>query len=221
MKTLIIGASKGIGLEMVRQYGQAGAQVIATARSAEGINKIQALGAQALTLDVANPASVSGLARMLDGEKIDLAIYVAGVYCEGDATASPSQAVFDNTMHANVLGAMQVIPQVAPLVEAAKGKFIFISSEMGCITETSSSFGWTYRVSKAALNMAVVAAQHDYPQALMQPLHPGWVRTDMGGSKAHLSVEESVTAMRSTIDGVSASQRGKFLNYDGRAFSGW
>jgi NAD(P)-dependent dehydrogenase (short-subunit alcohol dehydrogenase family) len=221
MKTLIIGASKGIGLEMVRQYGQAGVQVIATARSAEGINKIQALGAKALTLDVANPASVSGLARMLDGEKIELAIYVAGVYCEGDATASPSQAVFDNTMHANVLGAMQVIPQVAPLVEAAKGKFIFISSEMGCITETSSSFGWTYRVSKAALNMAVVAAQPDYPQALMQPLHPGWVRTDMGGSKAHLSVEESVTAMRSTIDGVNASQRGKFLNYDGRAFSGW
>jgi NAD(P)-dependent dehydrogenase (short-subunit alcohol dehydrogenase family) len=221
MKTLIMGASRGIGLELVRQYANAGVQVIATARSAEGIHKIQAFGAQAYKLDVADAAGVCGLASVLRGEKIELAIYVAGVYCEGGALTAPTQAVFDDTMHANVLGAMQVIPQVAPLVEAAQGKFIFISSEMGCITETSASFGWTYRVSKAALNMAVVAAQHDYPKALMQPIHPGWVRTDMGGSNARLSVEESVTSLRRTIDGLNAAQRGQFLNYDGRAFSGW
>jgi NAD(P)-dependent dehydrogenase (short-subunit alcohol dehydrogenase family) len=89
----------------------------------------------------------------------------------------PTRGEFDATMHFNVLGAMQTIPQVAPLVEAAQqgqgGKFIFITSALGRIGGVESSFGWTYRVGKAA--------QHDYPRALMLPMHPGWERTDMGG----------------------------------------
>jgi NAD(P)-dependent dehydrogenase (short-subunit alcohol dehydrogenase family) len=221
MKTLIIGASRGIGLEFVRQYTHAGAQVTATARNEDGLQKIKALDAKALRLDVADPASVSGLAWMLDGEKFDLAIYVAGVYTESGATTPPTQAEFDHVMHANVLGAMQTIPPVAPIVAQAKGKFIFISSDMGCIGETRASFAWTYRVSKAALNMAVMAAQTDYPDALMLPMHPGWVRTDMGGPNASIGVEESVTAMCKTIAGLTAKDKGKYLHYDGRTFSSW
>jgi NAD(P)-dependent dehydrogenase (short-subunit alcohol dehydrogenase family) len=221
MKILIIGASRGIGLEFVRQYAGAGAQVTATARNEDGLQKIKALGAKALKLDVAAPESVSGLAWMLDGEKFDLALYVAGVYSESGASTPPTQAEFDRVMHANVLGAMQTIPQVAPLVEAVRGKFIFISSEMGCIGETTSSFGWTYRVSKAALNMAVIAAQSDYPSALMVPMHPGWVRTDMGGPNASIGIEESVAAMCKSIAGLTASDKGRYLHNDGRDFSSW
>ncbi len=221
MKTLILGASRGIGLEFVRQYTHAGAQVTATARNEDGLQKIKALGAKALRLDVADPASVSGLAWMLDGEKFDVAIYVAGVYTESGATTPPTQAEFDHVMHANVLGAMQTIPQVAPMVAQTKGKFVFISSDMGCIGETRASFAWTYRVSKAALNMAVMAAQTDYPDALMLPMHPGWVRTDMGGPNASIGTEESVTAMCKTIAGLTAKDKGQYLHYDGRAFSSW
>jgi NAD(P)-dependent dehydrogenase (short-subunit alcohol dehydrogenase family) len=221
MKTLILGASRGIGLEFVRQYMGVGAQVTATARNDVGLQKITALGAKALKLDVANPQSVSGLAWMLNGEKFDVAIYVAGVYTQSGATTPPTREEFDNTMHANVLGAMQTIPQVAPMVEEAKGKFIFITSGMGSIGEAESSFGWTYRVSKAALNMAVTAAQHDYPKALMLPMCPGWVRTDMGGPNASISVEESVTAMRTTIAGLSAKDKGKYFHHDGRLYSSW
>lgn len=221
MNTLILGASRGIGLEFVRQYVHAGAQVTATARAEEGLQKIKALGAKPLKLDVADPASVSGLAWMLDGEKFDVAIYVAGVYTQSGATTPPTRDEFDRTMHTNVLGAMQTIPQVTPLVEQVKGKFIFITSGMGCIGEAESSFGWTYRVSKAALNMAVIAAQSDYPQALLLPMCPGWVRTDMGGPNATISVEESVTAMRTTIAGLTAKDKGKYLHHDGRAYSSW
>ncbi|MGA8514703.1 MAG: SDR family oxidoreductase, partial [Burkholderiaceae bacterium] len=180
MKILILGASRGIGLEFVRQYRHAGEEVMATARSEAGLQKIRALGATAFRLDVADPASVRSLPLLLDGQPIDLAIYVAGVYTEAGATTPPTQEEFDRTLHTNVLGAMQTIPQVAPLVEEARGKFIFITSGMGSIGEAAGSFGWTYRVSKAALNMAVIAAQHDYPRALLLPMHPGWVRTDMG-----------------------------------------
>jgi NAD(P)-dependent dehydrogenase (short-subunit alcohol dehydrogenase family) len=221
MKILILGASRGIGLEFVRQYAHAGAQVIATARNDAGLQKIKALGAKALKLDVADPQSVSGLAWMLNGEKFDVAIYVAGVYTQSGATTPPTREEFDQTMHTNVLGAMQTIPQVAPLVAEAKGKFIFITSGMGSIGEAESSFGWTYRVSKAALNMAVTAAQHDYPQALLLPMCPGWVRTDMGGPNASISVEESVTAMRHTIAGLTAQDKGKYFHHDGRVYSSW
>jgi NAD(P)-dependent dehydrogenase (short-subunit alcohol dehydrogenase family) len=185
------------------------------------LQHIKALGAKALKLDVADPQSVSGLAWMLNGEKFDVAIYVAGVYTQGGATTPPTREEFDQTMHTNVLGAMQTIPQVAPIVQEAKGKFIFITSGMGSIGEAESSFGWTYRVSKAALNMAVIAAQHDYPEALLLPMCPGWVRTDMGGPNASISVEESVTAMRATIAGLTNKDKGKYFHHDGRVYSSW
>lgn len=141
MNVLIIGASRGIGLEFTRQYLAAGARVIATARDAAGIQTLQDLGAQALKLDVSEPASVSGLSWQLDGEKIDIAIYVAGVYTTTGAGSPPTQQEFDRVMHTNVLGAMQAIPQVAPWVEEANGTFAFITSGMGQIGTVESSFG--------------------------------------------------------------------------------
>ena len=227
MKVLVIGASRGIGLELARQYLAEGAQVIATARDDEGLQRLKGLGAKALRLDVAEPASISGLAWLLDGEEIDIALYVAGVFPQGDALSPPTREVFDHTMHTNVLGAMQAIPQVAPMVEASrlggggKGRFAFITSGMGCIGEVTSSSNWTYRVSKAALNMAVASAQHDYPKAIMVALSPGWVQTDMGGPGGTLTVEQSVSAMRKTLAGLKPEHKGAFLDYDGRRFSTW
>jgi NAD(P)-dependent dehydrogenase (short-subunit alcohol dehydrogenase family) len=221
MNILIIGASRGIGLEFVRQCAHAGSRVIATARSDDGLAKIQALGAKALRVDVAQPTSVSALAWQLDGEKLDVAVYVAGVWADGHANQPPTQELFDRTMHANVLGAMQTIPQVAPLVEEASGKFAFISSGMGGIGEVESSMGWTYRVSKAALNMAVQSARFDYPKAQFMTINPGWVRTDMGGAGASISAEESVSAMRETIAKAKKSDANIFWHHDGRKHSGW
>jgi len=218
---LVLGASRGIGLEFVRQYCDAGARVIATARDDAGLARLKALGAMALRLDVAAPASVSGLAWQLDGEKIDVALYVAGVMARTDATAPPTQQEFDHVLHTNVLGAMQAIPQVAPLVEAANGRFVFISSDMAQITGVSSSNGWAYRVSKAALNMAVASAQHDYTGAILAVMSPGWVQTDMGGPSGQLSVGDSVHAMRQAIARLGPGDKGAFLHRDGRHFSSW
>lgn len=221
MNVLVIGASRGIGFELVRQYRAQWDRVTATARDPAGLARLEALGARALRLDVAEPASVSGLGWQLEGEKFDLAFYVAGVYTRGRATEPPTQEEFDRTMRTNLLGAMQVIPRVAPLVEAASGKFAFLSSEMGHIAGVESSFGWVYRASKAALNMAVAAAQTDYPRAILLAINPGWVRTDMGGPEAPLDVERSVTAMRLTLAGVTRRQQGAFINYDGRRYKSW
>jgi NAD(P)-dependent dehydrogenase (short-subunit alcohol dehydrogenase family) len=221
MNVLLIGASRGIGLEFARQYLEAGDRVIATARNAEGLARLHDLGAQTIKLDVADPASISGLSWKLDGEKIDVAIYVAGVWSTGGALSPPTREAFDHVMHANVLGAMQALPQVAPWVEEAGGKFAFITSGMGQIGGVESSFGWTYRVSKAALNMAVVAAQGDFPKATFIALCPGWVKTDMGGAGAPLTVQASVSAMRATLAKVTTKDKAKFLHHDGQPYPSW
>jgi NAD(P)-dependent dehydrogenase (short-subunit alcohol dehydrogenase family) len=222
MNVLVIGASRGLGLEFVRQYRGAGHTVTATARDAEGLQRIADLGAKPLKLDVSEAASISGLGWQLDGEKIDLALYVAGVMSRGDAKHAPARDDFDRVMRTNVWGAMQAIVQVAPLVEAAQGRFAFISSQMGHIAGVESSYSWVYRTSKAALNMAVAAAQPDYPKASFVVLSPGWVQTDMGGPNASLTVDASVASMIRTLAKVPRNQaRVPFLNVDGSPFPGW
>lgn len=218
---LVLGASRGIGLELVCQYAADGCRVIATVRDDAGRARVQALGAEALTVDVASPASVSGLAWQLDGEKLDLAFYVAGVIRRPGARTPPTQPDFDAVMHTNVLGAMQAIPQVAPLVEAAGGVFAFLSSSMSQIGSVGESSSWLYRTSKAALNMAVAAAQHDYPGATLLTIDPGWVQTDMGGPQAALTVQASVQGMRQTLAGVTAADKGRLLHHDGRRAAHW
>ena len=212
---LIIGASRGIGLELVRQYRADNCRVIATARDDAGLQAIQALGAQALRVDVAKPASVSALDWQLDGEKIDVAMYVAGVMDRSSARTPPTQETFDHVMHANVMGAMMVVPQVATKVEEASGVFAFFSSQMGSLQNTRSSDAALYRISKAALNMVVRTAQHDYPRARMVAVHPGWVQTDMGGMQATLTPAQSVTQLRQTLAAVTDAHKGQFLSYDG------
>ena len=101
------------------------------------------------------------------------------------------------------------------------GRFVFLSSVMGQIGTVTSSSAWLYRVSKAALNMAVASAQPSYPGAIMLALHPGWVQTDMGGAGAPLTVQASAGALRATLAALTPSDRGRFLQPDGRPYAGW
>lgn len=220
--TLIIGASRGIGLELARQSLAAGERVIATARQPGDVARLEALGAQALRLNVADATSVSALGWQLDGETIDTAWHVAGVMCSrARASQPPTQAEFDRVMHANVLGAMQLIPVVAPLVAAAHGRYGFVSSSMALLGQRPGSGAWLYRVSKTALNMAVTAAQGEWPDALMLCFHPGWVQTDMGGTQAPVSVSDSAAGLRATLAAATADDRRHLLFYDGSPAATW
>lgn len=216
---LIIGASRGIGLGLVQAYVAQGQRVIATVRNAADKARLQAEGAEALVVDVADPASVSGLAWQLEGEEIDLALYVAGVWSDLQADCPPSQPEFDRVMHTNVLGAMQVLPQVAPLVEAAGGVFGLLSSEMSQLHDAAPD-AWLYRTSKAALNMVVASSQGQWPRARIVALDPGWVQTDMGGPGATITVEESVQALVQTLRQVTAEDGGHLLHRSGRRMQG-
>ena len=215
---LLIGASRGIGLELARQYRQLGWRVIATARDDAGLARLRALDCEALRVDVTDPASNSGLAWQLDGEKLDLAIYVAGVIDRASTTTPPSRETFDRLMHTNVMGAAMALPQIAPMLQQANGVLAVISSVMGSLAQTQSGDSALYRISKAALNMWLRCAQSDHPQLCCVALHPGWVQTDMGGARAPLTPVQSATDIRRTLETVRARRadfHGAFLNHDG------
>ena len=218
---LVVGASRGLGREFVRQYLADGAHVTATARRPAEVAELQAAGATAFALDVADAASVSGVVWRAGGVGFDTAIVVAGVYGpQQSGIEAPTEADFDTVMRTNVLGAMRVIPQLANAL-APGATLAVISSRMGSIGEREAPYGWLYRASKAALNSVLKDASIALAgKATCVALHPGWVQTDMGGPQADLTPQKSVADMRRTLAGLTPAQTGSFLNHDGSAI-GW
>ena len=220
MKVLVVGASRGIGREFVLQYLAEPAQVTATARRPEEVTELEALGATAFPLDVADAVSASGVAWRTDSAGFDVVVLNAGVY--GPRTGgleTPTEAEFDAVMHTNVLGAMRVIPQLADAL-APGARLAVLSSRMGSIGSRTASDGWLYRASKAALNSVLKDASLLYAgQVTCVALHPGWVQTDMGGPQAELTPQRSVANMRRTIAALGPAQNGSFLDHDGTPIS--
>jgi len=213
---LIVGASRGIGLELTRQYLADGALVTAAARDDASLQRLRELGARALKLDVTSAASVAGLAWQVDGSHFSTVVINAGVYGPKLRTLdTPTDTDFDQVMHTNVLGPMRVVPQLLDAL-APQARLAVMSSRMGSIASRTANSGWLYRASKAALNSVLKdlsLALTD--RAICVALHPGWVRTDMGGPEADLPVETSARMLRGTIAGLAATDSGHFFDHDG------
>jgi len=216
MKVLVIGASRGIGFELVRQYLADGAQVSATARDDAGLDRLRDAGATALRLDVADGTSASALAWQIDGEVFDVVLLSAGTFGpRSDGLDAPSVGDFDRVMHTNVLGAMRVLPQLAGAL-APGARLAVLSSRMGSMGQRAAASGWLYRASKAALNSVLKDASIVLAgKAVCVALHPGWVRTDMGGAGADLDVADSAAGIRRTLAALQPADNGGFLNFDG------
>ena len=219
MKTvLIIGASRGLGLEFVRQYIADGWKVIATARRKIDLPKLEQLGATSIAMDVTKPEAWAPLKRKLARQTIDVAIYNAGRLGQRVAgVTAVDKNEFNTVMQTNVFGAMHAITTVAPLLAKNKGKFAFLSSRMGSMGVMGSASNPLYRASKSALNAVMKAASIEWgPQGVtLFVFHPGWVKTDMGGSEADIEANVSIAGMRKVIEKANAGSNGKFINYDG------
>ena len=221
---LVTGANRGLGLEFVRQYAAAGARVHACARhpgEAKALLDLAAASKGKVTvhaLDVASDASVAHLATDVGGEPIDILINNAGVY-GGDhqRLGNIDYETWIRTLNINALGPVRVVEALrANLAKGQQKKAVAITSAMGSNPRHDGA-ALIYRSSKAALNNAVrglsVALKGDGVIAVA--MHPGWVKTDMGGSSAPLTPPEAVATMIKVIGALKPAETGRFINYDG------
>lgn len=219
---LIVGASRGLGLGLVREYLARGWHVTGTVRGTAktALHELAATSGGRLaieTVDMVEPAQVEALRQRLAGRRFDLLFVNAGV-ANGAQEILPdiSDAEFTRVMITNALAPLRVADAFRESVSET-GTIAFMSSRLGSVASNENG-GWeAYRASKAALNMLArsFAARHARDTRTLLLLTPGWVRTDMGGPGANLSVEESVTGLVDTI----AAQAGKpglqYLDYRG------
>lgn len=209
---LITGANRGIGLELARQYVADGWDVIATARQSS--SELDRLGVTVELLDMRDMDAVAGFGERIE-RPLDLLIANAGTYGPQTVRSARDAADWTETFAVNSIAPFLLAQSVLPHVTQSGGKLVAISTKMGSIADNSSGGYIGYRSSKAALNMAWRSLAIDNPSVVAAVLHPGWVKTRMGGSHAPLTVETSATALRKTIAGLSAADSGGFFNYDG------
>ena len=218
---LITGANRGLGLEFTRQYAADGWQVFAACRDPARARNLAAVegDVSAETLDVDDGPQVAALANKLSGQPIDVLINNAGIYGPKDVTRDT--VVYDawgQVFRTNAMSPLAVSAAFAANVaQGGQKKIITLSSIMGSIAENDSSGDFIYRSSKAAVNAVMKSLAGDLKSEgiTVAVLHPGWVRTDMGGPDAAIEAPESVTGMRAVIAGLKESDSGRFLNYDG------
>ena len=209
-RALITGANRGIGLEFARQYSADGWDVIATARHSSA--ELDGLGVTVKPLDLTDADAVAAFG--VEGP-LDLFIANAGTGHPKDTQGPDNARDWQAMMMVNAIAPYQLAQALLPNMAGGR-KMIAMSSGMGSISDTSG--GWVpYRTSKAALNMAWCnLALEARPRGVVCVLFsPGWVKTDMGGPGAEISVEESVSAMRATIDRLTIDDSGKFMRRDG------
>jgi NAD(P)-dependent dehydrogenase (short-subunit alcohol dehydrogenase family) len=216
---LITGANRGIGLEFARQYARDGWRVIATSRALEKAEALRALGNMVLVhrLDVVDFAAVAALGRELGGETIDVLIANAGVAGpRGMTPESVDAAGWGDTLRVNAMAPLALAGAFKTQVaRSEQRKMIAITSRLGSMAANVEGGMYAYRASKAALNAVWRSFALDHPELIVAALHPGWVRTDMGGKQATLGVEESVGGLRRVIAGLGKLASGGFYSYDG------
>lgn len=215
----ITGASRGLGLEFARQYAQAGWRVIATCRNLGGSEGLPGLpGVETHALDVTDFEAMKALAVKFETCPIDLFLCNAGIFGGDQEFGEVEPQDFARTLNTNLIAPTMLAQAFWPQVAASKGRVMaFLSSRMGSMEDNKSGGYYIYRASKAGLNAIVKSLSVDLEAKgiLAVALHPGWVKTDMGGEAALLQPSESIAGLRQVLAGLSQKHSGKFLNYDG------
>lgn len=228
MRVVITGASRGIGLEFTRRYLEGGHRVFALARSplkSAGLTELFSRHPGTLLrvdCDVGEDASVSQACGSVQGatDAVDRVVNNAGTYGpDDDRLERLDFAEMRRVFEVNTFGPLRVSREFLALLKKGAGPaLVHITSLMGSLEDNRSGGKWSYRMSKAALNMAArnLALELSGDRIISVVLHPGWVRTDMGGRNAPLSVQDSVSAMMQTIERLTLDESGGFYDRHGQ-----
>ena len=222
---LVTGSNRGIGLTFVKTLLARGDSVVATCRDLARAGDLTALqndypALEIQELDVAEDASLQAFPDRLGDRAIDVFICNAGVYGPrgadfGNVPAADWEQVLRVNAVAPVLLTQRIIDK---LRQGRDRKLVYITSKMGSIDDNAGGGQYIYRSSKAALNAAVKSLSIDLAEEGFHVLllHPGWVKTDMGGPSALIDTATSVDGMLRLIDQLGPAQNGQFLAYDGK-----
>ena len=221
---LITGANRGLGLAHVQAFLAAGASVYAAVRAPAEAVELQQLAAKfpslkILRYDASDDASAAQLKAQLGDTPIDLLFANAGANAKTRETlATVEAATMAELFQINSIAPLQLARALIDNVLSSARKIIaFQSSLMGSLQDNSSGGSYSYRISKTALNMAAknLAEEFRARGLISVALHPGWVRTRMGGDAAPLSIEQSVAGQQALLSKLSTEHNGQFYNWDG------
>ena len=221
----ITGCNRGLGLEFVQQLLARGQRVIATCRDIATATDLTALALKhsgqlsLVEMDVSDEASMREAVALLNDEAIDVFINNAGMYGPRDANfGNVDGPAMAEVLYTNAVAPVLLTQLLIDNVRKGSGKkLVYVSSKMGSIADNGRGGSYIYRSSKTALNSVVKSLALDLaPEGIATAtLHPGWVRTDMGGPNGLIDAPESVSGMLNVIDGLSVADTGQFFNYDG------
>ncbi len=224
MQYVITGANRGIGLEFVEQLLERGNHIIATARQPARADELQSLAKsyrdqlEIARLDVTEKDTIDALVELVGDRGVDVLINNgATMIGAGPIDDLNEQALFDS-FDVNTVGPLRVSSALLPALERSdQPKIVNVTSKMGSIADNGSGGSYAYRISKAALNMATRSMAIDLePRGIVAfVIHPGWVRTRMGGQNALIDTETSVTNMLRIIDEADRSTAGTFQEWNG------
>lgn len=220
-RALIIGASRGLGLGLVEELAGRGWEVLATVRDLSSSGELNQLALAGKTrierLDVTDAASVRELRGLLGEERFDLLFLVAGVGNQGQRVTSEDDAALWRLFETNAIGPVRAAELLIDLVTPQTGVIAFMTSVLGSVAERASDHAEIYSASKAALNSLTraFAARHDDKGLSILSLHPGWVKTGIGGTSAPLEVEDSARDLIDLIEKARGSHQRAFLNHTG------
>ncbi|MEC7658444.1 MAG: SDR family oxidoreductase [Pseudomonadota bacterium] len=207
---LITGASRGIGQALADQYESDGWKVIRTCRSPKRTEE--------MALDVSDPRQVQEVAKKLSDTPIDVLINNAGVIGQRDAAiGNIDYDQWEETFRINTLAPIRLAEALTENVAASEKKvMVFVSSVMGSIARNGGGH-YLYRSTKAALNAAMVSLSMELESrgVICISMHPGWVRTDMGGATAAVAVPDSAAGIRNVVAGLGRQDNGCFYDYTG------
>jgi NAD(P)-dependent dehydrogenase (short-subunit alcohol dehydrogenase family) len=223
---VITGANRGIGLALADCYARRGDTVFACCRTPSNAKALQALAEDAavtvLPLDVRDEASVAALASALSDKPVDTLINNAGVSggpLEEQTATRMDFAAWADAFDTNTMGPVRVLQALLPSLKRAKHpKVMSVTSQLGAVSlDLALAFG--YSASKAALNkfMRLAAGELTRDGIAVGLIHPGWVKTDMGGAGAHITPAESAAGIANVIDRLSLENTGGFWKWNGSA----
>lgn len=215
MTTLITGSSRGIGFALTTEALKKGQTVLAVARSIEKLKPLQRDYPDHLKLVHADVSQPSGIKLVVEAVakhgSLDTLINNAGVLKSGVTVED-----FTESFHVNAIVPFELTKALMPALQKSKEpRVVQISTMMASIADNSSGGNYAYRSSKAALNMITKCLTIEFPNVRFALIHPGWVKTDMGGSSAPTETTESARGIWTVIEAMTVKNSGAFKDFKG------